>query len=127
MTEKCKNCYYDLGIHCENCIENPTLKDKFVQRFDYLPTEMETPTKYNSLSALFEAVALLHNGKFEAHNLVVRNKVRKDGLNELRTFVYGDEEFEEAKLVGYVNLYGLGEVLEEKIKDKYVFPVVRVE
>lgn len=127
MSEKCKSCYYDLGIHCENCIESDMLKDKFVQRFDYLPTEREAPIRYSSLSALFEAVALMHDSNFEAHNLVIRNKVRENGLNELRTFIYGDDEFDEAKLVGYVNLHGLGEVLEEKIKDKYVFPVVRVE
>lgn len=127
MSKKCNSCYYDLGIHCENCIENPMLKDKFVQRFDYLPTELEERTRYNSLSALFEAVALLHEGRFEAHNLVVRNKVREDGLNELRTFIYGDKEFEEPILVGYVDLYGVGEELEKKIRDKYVFPVVRAE
>lgn len=127
MSKKCKSCYYDLGIYCENCIENPTLKNKFVQRFDYLPTEIEERTKYNSLSALFESVALLHEGKFKAHNLVIGNKVREDGLNELRTFIYGNKEFEEPILVGYVDLYGVGEELEKKIKDKYVFPVVRVE
>ena len=127
MSEKCKRCYYGISIHCENCIESDNLKNNFVQRFDYLPIKKDSYIKYDSLSALFEAVAILHSGKFGSHNLVIRNKVLNDGLNELKTFVYGDEELEEAKLIGYINLYGLGEELETNIKDKYVFPVVKVD